>query len=170
MNLLFKRDQVVNKFGRPIFKLWAKVEFEGSEEAIIKHYRFEETMMIEAIQPELLRMTSLIGVGVFVLVFVLCLDAGWGMAASFGFLIGGGASWLYFDRNRDTIYVKDLIHGRYFDCKTVVELARKEAWLSVVASYLRQVMESAKHWDGTETVKIEVLNKQESKYAMIRGL
>ncbi len=31
-------------------------------------------------------------------------------------------------------------------------------------------MESAKHWDGTETIDVEALPKEQAKYVMIKGL
>ena len=70
----------------------------------------------------------------------------------------------------ETIYVKDLIHGRYFACPSIIELARKEAWLGVVSSFLRQVMESAKYWDGTEVVPVDALSRAEAKFVVIRGI
>lgn len=61
------------------------------------------------------------------------------------------------------------MHGRYFSCGSVVELARKEAWLETATAFLRQVMESAKHWDGTERRPVEVLPKDEAKRIILRG-
>lgn len=58
----------------------------------------------------------------------------------------------------------------FFSCDRVVELTRKEAWLETVVSYLRQVMESAKHWGGTERHMIEPLPKDESRQVILRGL
>lgn len=176
MKLLLRRSQSLTRlpeglarFRRPVFKLWAMLEFEGDEQKLIDTYHFADTMLIEAIQPTLIRNTAIIGVGAFVVAYLLFSGAGF-----FGILLalaaGGGAGWIYFDRTRETIFVRDLLHGRYFDCKSVIALARKEAWLGVVTSYLRQVMESAKHWDGTEVREIEALSKEEAKLVAIRGL
>ncbi len=85
-------------------------------------------------------------------------------------VVGGGAGYFYFHQKRETIFVKDLMHGRYFTCDSIIELARKEAWLGVVTSFLRQVMESAKQWDGAETLDIEALPKDEAKLVMLKGL
>ena len=92
------------------------------------------------------------------------------MSIIIGLIGGGGAGYLFFDRKRETIYVKDLLHGRYFSCPSIIELARKEAWLEIIVSYLRQVMASAKHWDGTETLDVAALPKDEAKLVMIQGL
>ena len=83
---------------------------------------------------------------------------------------GIGAGYWFFNEKRETIFVKDLLHGRYFSCGSVIALARKEAWLETVVSYLRQVMESAKNWDGTERHKIEALPKDEARQVILRGL
>ena len=96
------------------------------------------------------------------------------MNTSLAFLLaaaaGGGAGYWWFNEKRETIFVSDLLHGRHFSCPSVIELARKEAWLSTVTSFLRQVMESAKNWDGTETNEIDALPKAEAKLVMLRGL
>ena len=62
------------------------------------------------------------------------------------------------------------MHGRYFKCRSVIDLARKEASLGVISSFLRQVMESAKTWDGAEVHDIEALSREEAKSVVIRGL
>ena len=171
MDLLFKREQTPGKLGRVAFKLWGKLELNGDEEALMKRYRFDEAVLIYAIQPKLFRNAVLIGLVATMITYALLTAAAPGGAALFlGLLVGGGAGYWYHNENRDTIYVRDLLHGRHFTCGTVIELARKEAWLTTIVSYLRQVMESAKHWDGTEHVSIEPLPKDEAREVILRGL
>ena len=127
--------------------------------------------LVEAIQPGLLRMAILVGLVAFVfggLVIVSVI----GMLLGFWVALGAGiaAGYFYYDRKRETVYVRDLMHGRYFSCRSVIELARKEAWLGTIVAYLRQVMESAKHWDGTEAVSVPVLSKEDAKELIVRGL
>lgn len=171
MKLLFKRDQTAGQVGKVKFQLWGKVELDDDETEIIKRYNFDNAILIDAVQPTLIRNAMLIAAGVFVALFGLLVTGMSGGVAFFVALLGGGgAGYLYFHQKRETIFVKDLIHGRYFTCASIVELARKEAWLGVVTSFLRQVMESAKHWDGTETLDVEALPKDEAKLVMIKGL
>ncbi|MEQ9180241.1 MAG: hypothetical protein RIF44_16235 [Nitratireductor sp.] len=146
MDLLFKREQTPGKLGRVSFKLWGKIELNEDEQAIVKRYRFDDAVLIEAIQPTLIRNTLLVA------------------------LAAGGVGYWYFNEKRETIFVKDLLHGRHFTCPSVIELARKEAWLSHVVAFLRQVMESAKHWDGTQRHEVEPLPKDEARQVIIRGL
>ena len=172
MQLLFKRAQGRSSFGKPVFRLWAQMEFEDDEQTIISHYRFENTKLIEAVQPGLLRNAALVGlasfVGVQLLLFSVHLP--FTMMMLLGIAGGIGGAWLFFDQNRETIYVRDLIYGRYFNCGSVIDLARKEAWLELITAFLRQVMETARYWDGTEAVPIDALSKQEAKYVVIKGL
>jgi len=170
MQLLLRRSQAKTTFGRPVFKLWAKLEFEGDEDTLIRHYRFESAMLIEAEQPGLLRRSILVGGGVWLLVLMVLGGVSLQLGGIVGFVAGLAAGWLFFDRTRETVFVKDLIHGRFFDCYSVIDLARKEAWLGLITSFLRQVMESARHWDGTEAMPIDALSKQEAKFVVIRGL
>lgn len=163
MDLLFRREQTTGNFARVDFKLWGKIELDAEEQGLIDRYEFSNAMLIEVLQPDLLRKAVYVGIaatlasaiilpfifGFFAL--VLCLAA------------GVGAGWWYANEKRETIYVRDLMHGRHFKCDSVVELARKEAWLTLIVGYLRQVMESAKHWDGTESHRIEPLPKDEAR-------
>ena len=95
------------------------------------------------------------------------------MAGKTGFFAGlvcaGGAGWYIWNKYRETIFVSDLIQGRHFQCRSVVELAKKEAYLSNVVITLRQVMESARHWHGTQSQDIPVLPPNEAKQLIIQA-
>lgn len=171
MKLLFKREQSAGKVGRVRFKLWAKVDFDEGEMEIVKRYRFDEAVLIAALQPGLVRSTIIFALIAFALFFAATTTAA---GTTMGLLLGalggalGGAWW--FNEKRETIFVRDLIHGRHFSCPSVIDLASKEAYLEQIVSFLRQVMESAKNWDGTETIDIPALGKAEAKYMMLKSL
>ena len=177
MHLLFKRSQTATTAvlpllrPRPKFKLWTKLELEPEEQTVLDHYHFDDSVLIEAFEAELLRKAAYVGIAVFVF-FVLFFFWSLHFAALFfwGAIVSGAAAFFYYDKYRETIFVKDLLHGRYFTCGSVVDLARKEAWLETVCAYLRQVMESAKHWDGTEAIPIEAMDKDMAKQLMIKGV
>ncbi len=164
MELLFKREQTLGRLRRVRFKLWGKIELDDEEKELLKRYRLDNAVMIQAEQEHLFRNTVIAGVAIFLIVFAL-LAMGLGMVLAFllsVFAGGGGAFW-YFTEKRETILVKDLLHGRYFSCVSVVELIRKEAWLENAAGYLRQLLESAKHWGGTEQRKVRPLPVEEAR-------
>lgn len=170
MELLFKRQQTSGRAGRVNFKLWGKVELGEDEKAVVTRYRLDEAVMIAIVQPTLIRNALIVGAGAFlVIVFILTV-----VGAPAAFIIsvvgGGGVAYWFFHEKRETIFVRDLLHGRNFTCNSVVELARKEAWLETVTAYLRQVMESAKNWDGTARISIEPLPKDEAREVILRGL
>lgn len=171
MDLLFKREQTPGKLTRVNFKLWGKLEFTEDEKALVDRYHFEEACLIEVIQPNLLRQAILIGIGAFIIVGMALTNAiNAGAGVLLGLIAGGGAGYWWVNEKRETIFVKDLMHGRNFKCDSVVELARKEAWLEYVCGFLRQVMESAKHWDGVDRHKIEPLPKDEARQVILKGL
>ena len=183
MNLLFQRTQssgaanLLDGFGirtpmsRPKFKLWGKIELEPDEQTVLDHYHLDKAVLIDSFQPELVRSTAYVALGVFVLALALFFSMFSFSAALFLALAAAAISaYLYYDKRRETIFVRDLLHGRHFDCASIIELARKEAWLGTVTSFLRQVMESAKHWDGTETHVVAALEKDEAKRIIIKGL
>ncbi|MCP4182689.1 MAG: hypothetical protein GY761_05145, partial [Hyphomicrobiales bacterium] len=169
MEILFRRQQTPGKMGRVKFKLWSKIELDDIEKQVVRRYSFSNAILIDSWQPELIRKTAYVGAGVFALAsFLFSSFAGFSFGTFLGLIAGGAAAYFYYDKNRETIFVKDLLHGRFFSCDSVIELARKEAWLETITGFLRQVMEGAKHWDGTETRNIEVLPKEEAKQLMIR--
>lgn len=168
MNLLFKRAQTDDATGKVKFKLWAQTELDEDEQHIVKRYRFDGAKVIDVFQPNLLRSAVLVAFSVSVVVYFLLSRFWFGMPV--GVIAGIAAGYFFYDRKRESVLVRDLIHGRNFACDSVVDLARKEAWLTSVVAVLRQVMESAKHWDGTETIPIAALSKEEAKYIAIKGL
>jgi hypothetical protein len=171
MKLLFKREQSAGKVGRVRFKLRAKVDFDKGEMEIVKRYRFDEAILIAALQLSLVRNAFLFAIATAALVFaVASMTVGTTPGLVLGALAGGGAGYWWFNEKRETIFVHDLIHGRHFSCSSVIDLARKEAYLEQIVSFLRQVMESAKNWDGTETIDVPALGKAEAKYMMLKSL
>jgi hypothetical protein len=171
MDLLFRREQTGNGVRRVTFKLWGKVELDPDEQAVVKRYQFDESMLIEVAQPDLLRNSIVLGlIAAGLVLFLISKPMGFVLAGMLAALVGLGAGFWYFNEKRETIFVRDLLHGRHFKCKSVVELARKEAWLETVVGYLRQVMESAKQWDGTEHHRIEALPKDEARQVILKGI
>lgn len=171
MELLFKREQTTGKMSRVNFKLWGKLEVSADEQALINRYRFDESVLIGSDDSELLRKAIKLGAIVFVItaaLFTYILSNG-----TFGFLGGAacgvGTGYWHMNEKRETIFVKDMLHGRNFTCDSVVELAKKEAWLEGASALFRQVMESAKHWDGVERHTIEPLPKEQAKELILRA-
>ncbi|MHA7820276.1 MAG: hypothetical protein ACX930_11575 [Erythrobacter sp.] len=171
MELLFKREQTTGKMSRVNFKLWGKLEVSEDEQALINRYRFDESVLIGSDDSELLRKAIKLGAIVFVVAALLLayLSSSGMMGFLGGAAAGVGAGYWLMNEKRETIFVKDLLHGRNFTCDSVVELARKEAWLEGACGVFRQVMESAKHWDGVERHTIEPLPKAEAKDLILRA-
>ncbi len=170
MNLLFKRGQTSGVSRKVTFNLWVQTELDDDEKHIVQRYKFDSAKLIDVFQPNLMRISIGIGLAAFVAVMILLWKSSDTLAMILGLGAGIAAGYFYYDRHRESVMVRDLIHGRSFTCDSVVDLARKEAWLGTVVSILRQVMETAKHWDGTETVKIEALTKAEAKFIALKGI
>lgn len=176
MDLLFQRRQTQNILKRTYFRLHAKLELTEEEDRLIRKYDFADTTLVHSVQPTLLRNAFMLGFVCFIFA-VPIIAMNWFREIGFGWpgvllvaaLVGLGAGYVYYGEKRETIYVRDLLHGRYFKCRSVCELARKEAYLETITSYLRQVMESAKHWGGAEKRDIPVLSKEEAKAAILSG-
>ena len=171
MNILFKREQTSGRVLKVMFKLWCKLELTETEQAVVKRYKFDNAILISEIQPKLLRNSTLLGLFAGIVAFVV-LDIIFpqSFAQFLALLAAGGAGYWYFHNNRETIYVKDLLHGRNFACDTVIDLVKQEGRLSDMSYLFRQVMESAKHWDDVQSSEIEVLSNDEAKLIIRRFL
>jgi hypothetical protein len=150
MELLFKREQTGEGFRGVRFKLWAKLELDEEELRMIDHYRLDNAILIEGDESDLIKWS--IGIGIVVwLLFGSTIGLAMAFVTSFGFAafislgvgIAAGVWWL--NEKRETIMVIDLLQGRHFKCKSVIELAKKEAWVEGTVATLRQVMEGSKH-------------------------
>ena len=168
MELLFKREQTTGKVNRVNFKLWGKLELDESELALISRYRFDESILIGEDDSDVRRKASKRGVIVGFAIALVTSSTG-PLAVLFGCGAGFAVGYWYLNEKRETIFVKDLLHGRHFTCDSVIELARKEAWLEGACGVFRQVMESAKHWDGVERHTIEPLPKEQAKELILRA-
>ena len=176
MQLLYKREQSRNSMGYIRFKLWAKSELDEEEKRLIDKYSMNEAILINVPQPGLVRNCFLLGLFCFLVLipiiafnFYRDIGLGWVGVIVVAALISAVVGFFAYHQLRETIYVKDLIHGRYFKCKSVIELARKEAYLQMITRYFRQVLESAKNWGGTETFPIEPLPPEEAKNTILSG-
>lgn len=170
MDLLFKREQKPRNFGGVLFKLWAKSEFTEDERALLDRYNLDQAKLLTVDDNRKLKWAVAIGLVIFLFfVVVSVVDTG-SMAGGllYGGIFGFGAGFLFYTQMRETIYVKDLLYGRRFKCKSIADLARKEAWLENACVVLRQVLETAKNWDGVETNPIPVLEKEEAKQVVIK--
>lgn len=168
MDLLFKREQTSSRILKVTFKLWGKIELTEEEQALIKRYSLGDACLIEDFQPRLLRNAASIGLLAFVVAFIVLSFLPDSLTWLLAFVAGGGAGYWFYQK-RETIFVKDLLHGRYFACRSIIDLARKEAWLEDRVAVFRQVVESAKHWDGAETIGIPVLAKEKAKALVVQA-
>jgi len=177
MDILFRRQQKQKTFGAGVnFELRAKIELDEEEKALVKLYKTDRAALIDVEQPGLLRNSIILGLLSLIVViptvwwnFVYDIGMGWvgviAVSAGISTVIGIVVyQWL-----RESIYVKDLLNGRFFTCRSVCALARKEAHLENISAYLRQVIEAAKHWDGDERRNIQPLPKDQAKQMILSG-
>ncbi len=179
MHLLLTRDQksaaifslIPLRLGSGVtFTLQAALELDAEEQALITKYNFTKAALvvsdpivdlIRSFRPALL-----LGLITF---FVVWLVWSFSMALGLGVLVVLVMTGVYFKTLREQIIVSELLAGgRTFRCDSIVELIQKEAYLRHICAYLRQVLESAKHWHDREVVPIEPLSKDDAKQAVLK--
>ena len=106
MKLLLKHSQSPGRLLKVQFKLWGQIEFEGDEREIVNKYKLDDAVLIAIDQQGLIRNSALIGVAVAAVLYVIL------PYTLLALIIGAGAGYFYFHQMRETIYVKDLMHGR----------------------------------------------------------
>ena len=180
MNLLFKRSQtsgalfslVPLRIGRGVvFQLHAELELSAEEASLVNRYRFANTALVVSDPLDDLRRAFrpalVLGLLSFVALWLLWTFT---IAISTALLVILIMTAIYFRALREQIIVSDLTEGgRTFYCESIVALIQKEAYLELVCGYLRQVLESAKHWDDRERITIEPLKRAEAKQAVLHG-
>lgn len=60
MDLLFKREQTPGRLARVQFKLWSKIELDEEEQALVSRYKFDEAVLIAALEPGLFRRAAVV--------------------------------------------------------------------------------------------------------------
>lgn len=178
MNLLLERSQAPGtftliplQFGQgPLFRLWAQAEFTEEEYARVRKYRLNDALLISddwvAMLRRSFRAAMVIGVVAWWLSFTFF---GWFVSTSVSIIVMLVFTAGYYNELREHIYVRDLIHGRTFRCFSIVELVQKEEYLKGISAYLRQVLETSKHWDGREVVEIPTLSPHEAKLLIAKA-
>lgn len=168
MQLLLRREQTATKLTKVSFKLWGKIELDEEEQALSDRYNLADAVLIGSLQSGHKRNSIVLGLLVSILVGAgINTVLGATFAVLGGVIAGAAFGYWFFHHKRETIYMKDMLHGRHFSCPSIVDLAKQEDWLTGQITILRQVLESAKHWDGTETVPIKALPKEEAKALML---
>lgn len=165
MDLLLKRQQNRGFLGRVKFHLWAKLEMDQDERALLDRYDLDAACLIDGDDFSHLKSALILTVFAFFPIAGLAFAVIQEIPASIpiGVLGAIACGFVWFNEKRETIYVKDLLYGRRFKCRSIVDLARKEAMLDFACTAMRQVLETAKHWDGVESLPIPVLPKDEAK-------
>jgi len=170
MDLLLKREQNRNWRGRVVFRLWVKTEMAEDERALIDRYHLDESCLLESDDTGHLKWAIAIGLIVFLIVGAAIgaetRDPLAGVGS--GAIAGVFAAYWWLNEKRETIWMRDLLYGRRFKCRSIIELAKKEAMLERTCIGLRQVLETAKHWDGVETRPVPVLPPEEAKEVVVR--
>ncbi|MCP4284495.1 MAG: hypothetical protein GY792_08595 [Gammaproteobacteria bacterium] len=181
MNLLLNRDQndaalfslIPLRIGSGVtFTLHATLELDQEEEALLRKYNLTKAVLVESnFYDDLIqsfRPAMLLGLVTFVVIwFFASFSTSLGLALLVTLVMTG----VYFKTLREQIVVSELMAGgRKFRCDSIVALIQKEAYVEGVCSYLRQVLESAKHWHDREVVGIPPLKKEEAKLAVLKAL
>ena len=187
MHLLFKRAQVYGFDGSPRFRLLSRIDVDLEEQGLIDRYRMRSAVIIYRERENHIRDSIFYGViaalGVATVFNIARVNVrGFGnwyahvkfsapyvdwLLFAFAILL---CSYIAYHQLRRTIYVRDLLRGRSTTCDSVVELAREEAYIQMVVSFFRQVLETAKNWGHYEAVDIPALPPDEAKKMVIRGI
>lgn len=96
VDLLFKREQTPGKLAKVQFKLWGKIELDEDEQAIVKRYRFDEAVLIAALQPSLLRRALLLSLVATAVALALLYSFADGLGVILALIIGPGIGYNYF--------------------------------------------------------------------------
>jgi len=179
MHLLLNRNQagasvfslVPLRIGSGVtFTLHASLELDEEETALLQHYQLAKAPLVLSDPIDDLKQSfrpaMLLGFLAFVGSWIL---VSFGVATGIGIVVTLIMTAVYFKTLREQIIVSELLAGgRKFRCDSIVSLIEKEAYLEHICGFLRQVLESAKHWHDREAIPILPLSKEEAKQVVLR--
>ena len=181
MNLLLNRDQhsaalftlIPLRLGSGVmFKLHAELELDDEEKQLMQKYRFANAALVTSDLFEDIKRAFRPALILGALTMILfswfgSFATGWTLGTLVTLVMTG----VYFKTERELILVRHLMDGgRTFRCDSIIELIQKEAYLQYISQYLRQVLESAKHWHDREVMPIDPLDKDAAKQAVLKRL
>lgn len=181
MQLLLQRNQinaslfslVPLRIGSGVtFTLHATLELDEEETALLQKYNLTKAPLVLSDPIDDLKQSfrPALFLG-FLTFFVFWVLASFSTALGLAILVTVVMTGVYFKTLREQIIVSDLLAGgRKFRCDSIVALIQKEAYLERICAYLRQVLESAKHWHDREALTIEPLGKDEAKQAVLKAV
>lgn len=180
MNLLLKRDQTTYsgfslipfRIGKGVmFSLSAEIELEDEELKLIEKYKFnnapieKSTFLLDL--KRAFPHAAIIGF-ISLILFLVILDLA--DAIPLALVVTLIMTIIYFITDRRQILIADLMNGgRKFRCDSVVDLAKQERHLEDVAFYVRQLIETSKHWDEKEIIPIHPMDKSAAKEAIVQS-
>ncbi len=156
MNLLLSRSQARGP-RRTTFYLWAKADLLPQEQALVsKYHEVHSAVLLDGDPFKGLRPALYLALPAAALAFLfLWGNFGFGTAVVGSLVVFGGAGYLIYEHLREPVYVRDLLQGRAFKCRSITELMEKEDLLKLLAVHLRQLLEDMKNWGGKEVIAIE---------------
>ncbi|MCA9860502.1 MAG: hypothetical protein KC438_12305 [Thermomicrobiales bacterium] len=148
------------------------MELDAEEQALLQKYNLTKAPLVVSDPIEDLKQSFrpavFLGIVTFVVMwFFTSFTTAFGLSVLVILVMTG----VYFKTLREQIMVSELLAGgRKFRCDSIVALIQKEAYLEYICSFLRQVLESAKHWHDREAVPIPPLRKEDAKQAVLKAL
>ncbi len=169
MQLLFKRSQNKNLLGRTVFNLWAKAACDMDEQDAARKYQLNSAVMIYVDQPGLRRDSFILGLIVAIMTMTTLatflwreIGLGWFGVGGIGVIVGTFVALLSYHKLRETVMVSDLMYGRTFKCRSVVEMAQKEEWLRRLTGSFKQTLEASKSWGGEQVSDIPEIDGEDA--------
>lgn len=162
MQLLIQRGQRVTAFlRRPIFKLWVKFEVTPEEAGLINQYQVENMILTEGGLAGQLKIFLMNMAGgqlrlAFYLAVVIALIY-WTVTSSLAtaLLVLIFGTFFIYSQIREQVKVHDILVGRNFSCKSVVDLMLMEEDIVKVADCFRYLLEMMKKWDSREIIELK---------------
>ncbi len=171
MKILMRRTQKPHWlfWWRVIFDLWCELELEPEERQLIDRYEFHKARLIIYQQENLLRNALITGAAVaFIVFFAVGYYFGRQAGGYFALVAGAFATWVHYDYFRLTIWVRDLMYGRMYECHDIVSLVVREEDLKNLVANFRRVMEAAKNWGGNSVYDVPAVDEELTRKIILK--
>jgi hypothetical protein len=150
MNLVMKRQRLEGGITWNTFKINARMTIDEDESSLIRKYSLRNVVLTPGNTPRDLRKAAWIsGIISLLLYFILLHNIGVTLLV---FLVAG---FLVYAQIREEVRVEDLLTGRDFGARSLVQLLVKENRIRKMSGVFAIVIEQARTWHEPEVIPIE---------------
>lgn len=167
MRLLIQRQQQSMPLGRIKFYLSSRLELDEDERYLVRKYKAQDAIVYAGdVRKDIIKsaiwavpLTIIAVVALYVFISTTGIVYTGPTLGPFGVILAIYAIlWLVvYGGIKETVTLADLMHGRAFKCRSILDIQAVEELLRQMAFSIAQLLDDMKNWGGREVVPVAPL-------------